>query len=52
MVVPRKPHPYEVSEIIASGVEVDNKGPAPENAGPPPPTIGPVGVWEKPLICH
>lgn len=32
----------EVSEIIAGGVEVDNKGPAPENAGPPPPTIGPV----------
>ena len=42
----------EVSEIIASGVEVDNEGPAPENAGPPPPTIGPVGIWEKPLICH
>ena len=42
----------EISEIIASGITVDNEGPAPENAVPPPPTTGAVGIWEKPLICH
>jgi len=42
----------DITEIIAGGIEVDNEGPAPENAAPPPPTTGPVGIWEKPLICH
>lgn len=42
----------DITELIASSVTVDNEGPAPENTAPPPPTTEPVGIWEKPVICH